>query len=406
MSKFTKEEYDIIVHHMGKIINEWSSLMVLHVIESAKQNGVKHLFMNTPFTSHPQALGDDESETKAAEVFIALSDLPEKHKGGKKAKHNVTGEMGKVVTMHKLKEYLYNRVPKQLGFVQQRVNIRGNPEKLWYMPLTGEQLPAEYLTEAKRLTEIERRDQGIFVKKFGKKDEYSDEEIAEVEKLKSSPKKQVNKPKPYDGYHSGERNNMGQYFKDSGERVEKLYITKEFMDYVVNHEPDEKVSEALAKFIEFVMSQSKHFGAGQNHFAHALIHIESPDVWVINQIQSDALSPFFFDTKEYRTAGQSSEAFVDTEESIIDRLNGSARTKWAEYAKTNADFLMALRKDKSKIDSLITDTDLESYESIADYLSQNSGALDGVLSESFSKFVKTSGLVTPDHKVFWLKRFS
>ena len=113
---------------------------------------------------------------------------------------------------------------------------------------------------------------------------------------------------------------------------------------------------ALYKFFIYLLQQSKHFSNDEIGFA--LVSKISPQVWLINEIQTDCINHYMDIRGQYYKRDKKEE---DKErgvewDTLKDMLQGRNRSKWIEKLEGDEQFKQKIMANPSMADQLPDDT--------------------------------------------------
>lgn len=286
--EFNKEEISRIEKSLGFIIFDWAKHLINHIITQARNSGVSTVYMNTTKTLNAGAITDPKME------------------------------------------YFYSKLPPILGFYKTKANLRdrGN-EDLWAYSIdrmTASGLNT-FIRLAKNITleELPKTYQGAFIGILGKKEYYTSEDIKRVLEIIEK-KKSGNKSKSRFFYDWGSREwSGGQRFRDDiTENVVLQKLPSEVQEMVHN-------DPALLKFWSLVLSQHQHFG--NDVIGFALISKINKSIWLINEIQTDAINAYMKLRRIDKE--QSVEKKGVTFEVLKDMLTAQNRSNWIAILEGN-----------------------------------------------------------------------
>jgi len=316
--KFTEEEVAYIDKKLGPVIFDWAKTLIMHVVGQARNAGVSVVYMNTPETLDAGSITE-----------------------------------GKTV-------YFYEKIPPQLGFRKEEVNLRGRgKETLWTYHLdtldaldaVSVSLKNVLIRLAKQFTlqEIPSKYQGAFIGILGRKSFYTDEEIKRVLEIldKKKPKPKATSKFYYD-WASTTWSGAQTFKKNIAENVVLQKMTAE-MQNLLNSD------DILRKFWAYILSHQQHFGPDVIGFA--LVSKISSKVWVINEIQTDCLN-HYLDLRgkalKWKGTGESKKG-VDWD-TLKDMLVTQNRSKWISKMEMNGAFREQVMQNPGVIGQLPDDT--------------------------------------------------
>lgn len=303
--EFTREEISHIEKNLGFIVFDWMKNLIGQVISKARSKGVKTVYMNTSETLEAGGIHESKSE------------------------------------------YFYEKLPPTIGFQKETINLRGNGEEpLWAYHL--DTLPAqassiEYLIKTANnvaLEEIPKKYQGAFIGMIGRKKYYTQEEIKQVFDIVSKKEKKKAVSKFYYDWESSEWSGEQRFRKDVNELVVIQRISPEIQSKI-------EADPILLKFWGLMLSEYQHFGVDAVGFA--LVSPISSEAWVINEVQTDALSAYNQLRRLDRGDKEKSEMTWDT---LKDMLTARNRTQWIWYFEENEDLKNEILQNPNLIEQL------------------------------------------------------
>lgn len=324
--EFTREEISKIEKNLNFIVFDWAKHLINHIITQARNKGVNVVYLNT-------------SETLEA--------------GG--------------VTDPKVK-YFYEKLPPLLGFKLEKVNLRGRGEELlWAYHLDQSGIQASLLNSLLKfaksypLEELPRKYQGAFIGIIGRKPYYDENDVQKVLSiLEKKNKKPKSTSKFYYDWDSKTWSGGQRFSPNVTENVVMQKITSDIQN-LMQQDP------ALLKFWSLILSQTQHFGPDVIGFA--LVSKISPQAWVINEIQTDAINAYLELRRldKQKEEGEQDESI--TFETLKDMLEAQNRSKWIPKVETNEAFKNQLMQNPQMIQQLPDDTnDIDKW--IAEQLGQ------------------------------------
>lgn len=287
--EFTQEEISRIEKSLGFIVFDWAKHLINHIITQARNNGVSKLYMNTTKTLDAGAITDPKME------------------------------------------YFYSKLPPILGFHKTQADLRGSGnEELWVYDI--DRMTASSLNTlirlAKRVTleELPKTYQGAFIGILGRKEYYTSDDIKRVLEIIEKKKKSGNKSMSRFFYDWGSREWSGaQRFRDDiTENVVLQKLPSEVQEMIHN-------DPALLKFWSLVLSQHQHFG--NDVIGFALVSKINKSIWVINEIQTDAINAYMKLRRIDKDQSTSNKGI--TFEVLKDMLTAQNRSNWIAILEGN-----------------------------------------------------------------------
>jgi len=313
---FTPEEISVIDKNFGFIVFEWAKDLINHILTMARENGAEVVYMNTP---------------KSLSVNAPVSN-------DMKA------------------EYFYDKLPPMLGFKKEQVNLRrkGN-EELWAYRFneTAAEMKKFLVKIAEKqfaLEQLPRKYQGAFLGLIGRKPYYTQEDISSVlETLKQKQDKGQGKivSKFYYDWDSKKWTGGQRFDPNKNETVVLQRVSDDLVDKYASN-------PVLAKFLSFLISQSKHFSSDEIGFA--LVSKISPKIWVINEIQTDCINKYMdIRSKYYKREDRKEKKGIDWD-TLKDMLRGRNKSKWIAKIENNEPFKQQIMQNPNIIEQLSDDT--------------------------------------------------
>lgn len=312
--KFTQEEVSIIEKNLNFMVFDWAKHLVSHILTQARNQGVKTVYMNTPKTLDAGSITEGKTS------------------------------------------YFYERLPALLGFKKEKATLRGKgSEKLWAYHLDTVQAISTIIGLIKtakqfKLEELPSTYQGAFINIIGRKPLYDENDVQKVlEILKKKQKKPKVSSKFYYDWTSKEWSGSQRFSERVTENVVLQRITSELQDTLQNN-------PTLLKFWSYLLSQHQHFGPDVVGFA--LISKVSSTIWVINEIQTDAINAYM----SLRRDVEKNSGKKISEETLKDMLEAQNRSKWINKLEMNPDLKQKLIDDPGLIQVLPDNTqNIESW---------------------------------------------
>lgn len=313
---FTEEEISIIDKNLGFIVFDWAKNLINHILTMARENGVEVIYMNTPKSLSVNAPVSNDAKA----------------------------------------EYFYNKLPPMMGFKRERVNLRGKGnEELWAYRFneTTAGIKNFLIKIAKKqfaLEQLPRKYQGAFLGVLGRKPYYTQEDISkvlEIIKQKQDGSKGKIGSKFYYDWES-KKWTGGQRFDPS--KSETVVLQRISDDLVSKYSSN----PTLTKFLLFLILQGKHFSTDEIGFA--LVVRISPQIWVINEIQTDCINKYMDIRSEYYKKQDRKENKGVDWNALKDMLQGRNRSKWIAKIENNEPFKQQIMQNPDIIDQLPDDT--------------------------------------------------
>jgi len=309
---FTKEEISVIDKNLNFIVFDWAKHLVSHIINQAQNQGVSKVYINTP-----QTLDSGSTEGKT--------------------------------------EYFYSKLPPQLGFHIEDVNLRGKgEEKLWAYDLNATMKNAiskfiKTITAAKTFTlqDIPPKYQGAVINIIGKKPLYDENDLKKV--LDIITKKQPSGKslaKFYYDWNSTTWSGAQRFRKDRVETVVLQKIPSELQNFMLQN-------PALTKFWSYIISHAQHFG--NDVIGFALISKINKDEWVINEIQTDVINLYHKIRNSYYKNRQETKSKLSWG-SIVDMLEAQNKSKWIPIIENDRNLINQVLNNPEIINSLPDNT--------------------------------------------------
>ena len=308
MNNLTKEDFLDIEKKLGYLINNWYIELFNTIVTLAKNSNVKQLYWNSSETVDGGSNGSK-------------------------------------------KNFFYETLPSRLGFVKTKANLRNRGEEsLWLMNLDRETYSSDGLIH---LNQIPQRLQGGVIGILKSRGPYTKEQLRPVFEIlkKQADNPQFNKRKDTYSYNDAESWDGGQQFAGMSETIVKQKLNSRLINHIL-----ETGSEATKKFLSNLINSSQHFDA--NTIGWALIAKISPDVWVINQIQTDTLNRYLKARSEALKEVKMEDEVLSLE-SIKDRVFAATRSSiWANKVENDSAFFQALQNNIELVRQLPSDVDL------------------------------------------------
>lgn len=321
ITEFTPEEISVIDKNLGFIVFDWAKHLINHILSQARKKGISVVYMNSSDTLYG---GVNESKL----------------------------------------QYFYERLPQQLGFKEENIALRGKgKERLWAyyfetIETSGYNSSDFFLKLAQSvpIDKIPSKYQGAFISIIGRKPSYTNDEIQKVisivDKEAGRQRGKKSLSKYYYDWESTEWTGDQRFSDNVTEIVVKQGIPKEAQNFILEN-------PVLTKFWSFLLSQYQHFGSDVIGFA--LVSPISKNIWVINEIQTDAISAYMeIRAKYYKDRDISKKEY--TWETIKDMLVAKGRSNWIPILEMNPTAQNEIIQNPNIIDQLPDDSqDIQKY---------------------------------------------
>ena len=308
---FTSEEISVIDKNLGYIVFDWAKHLINHILSQARNNNVEIVYMNTSETLNS---GDTQDQ--------------------------------KV-------NYFYTKLPPMMGFEIEKANLRGNgKENLWAYHLNtviSESLISLIKCAGKNipLEKLPQKYQGAFLSLIGKKPFYTQEDINSVLSVLEQKQKKQKKSTPKYYYDWNKEWSGSQRFNSAiNEMVVFQKLPEESQKTIMEN-------KTLLKFWSLLLSQNQHFGYDTIGFA--LVSKVSNKIWVINEIQTDAISAYLKLRNQYKTENKMENKKISWE-TLRDMLTANNRSKWIPILETNEAMKEQMLNDPRNIHQLPDDS--------------------------------------------------
>jgi hypothetical protein len=333
---FSSEEISIIDKNLGFLVFDWAKNLINHILTVARDKGVKVVYMNIP-------------ESLAVNAPVSNEDKA---------------------------EYFYEKLPPLLGFSQESVNLRGRKETLWAYRFSEENVNASIVQHFMKTTQVAQvsfeqippKYQGAFLGIIGRKQSYTREEVNKVLAILKSKSKGKDKGKAGGRfYYDWESTKWtgGQRFSP---KVTETVVLQKLDDQMVAEYYNNPV---LAKFFSFMMRPNKHFGSDEMGFA--LVSRVSPQIWVINEIQTDCINHYMSVRGQLYKDREEGKKGVNWE-TLRDMLEGQNRSKWIPKMEANEAFKNQVMANPNIIQQLPDNT-----QDIDKWIKEQTGMGEGIL---------------------------
>jgi hypothetical protein len=280
-------------------------------------------------------------------------------------------------------DYLYERLPKSIGFTKEKCNLRGKTEEFWVYNLENAEKVEQTKEEVKKVEKPKKRKstkialdiiprfyQGAVINILGKKEFYTKTELKKVLAILKKEQEKKGKAQARFFYDWSKSWSGGQSFfegtnKNRHDTVVLQKIPSELQEFMTN-------DPILAKFFSFILSTSKHFQ--QDVISFILVNKIDKNKWVINEIQTDCINLYMKERNKLRADKELSKNKKADWATIKDMLEANGKNKWIAKLEEMPDLKQKVLENPNLINELCDNShDLEEW--IAEYNRRNVEAL-------------------------------
>jgi len=309
---FTSAEVSHIDKKLGFIVFDWAKHIISYVMERAQSEGVKVLYMNTSDTVHG------------------------------------------IETPDKV-EYFYEKLPAMMGFVKEKINLRGKPEILWAYHFDTEK--TAFQNTLKRvfakvyvLEDFPSKYQGAVIKILGRKPFYTRDEVAKCLNFMAPKRSDVaTKPNLSFIYDIASTHGGGQrWMENINSKPDNVIIQRLHPDtyQMILNDP------ILAKWWSFITMYPGHFGEKDlNCLGFALVHKYNKNIWVINEVQVDNINKYIDERNKLYKEDYKGGTKVSWN-TVKDMLETNNKSNWVPILETNEELKQAIVDDPGLIGDL------------------------------------------------------